>query len=213
MRLLLGYMWTHPGKKLLFMGGEFGQWREWSEARQLDWHLLVWETHQGLQRWTRDLNAFYQASRALWELDFDGAGFQWINADDADNSVYSYVRYAQDRDDFVVVVCNYTPLPRSNYRIGVPQAGTYREVMNSDAVQYGGGNVTNPDPLEAAHHRHLWWDTSLTLTLPPLGIVILQPVRAPKPASDAPRAGETASGFGLIDLPAPQPDPNAGLVG
>ncbi|MCU0476880.1 MAG: 1,4-alpha-glucan branching protein GlgB, partial [Anaerolineae bacterium] len=135
MRLLLGYMWTHPGKKLLFMGGEFGQWREWSEARQLDWHLLVWETHQGLQRWTRDLNAFYQASRALWELDFDGAGFQWINADDADNSVYSYVRYAQDRDDFVVVVCNYTPLPRSNYRIGVPQAGTYREVMNSDAVQ------------------------------------------------------------------------------
>ncbi len=210
MRLLFGYMWAHPGKKLLFMGGEFGQWREWSEARQLDWHLMVWETHQGMQRWMRDLNAFYKANPSLWELDFDGAGFQWLNADDADNSVYSFVRYAQNRDDFVVVVCNFTPVPRPNYRIGVPRAGTYREALNSDAIPYGGGNVTNPDPIEAGEYRHLWWDTSLTLTLPPLGVVILKP-DMPEPAGldtiELPRPA------GIIDLPAPAQDANAGLVG
>ncbi len=215
LRLLFGYMWTHPGKKLLFMGAEFGQWREWSEARPLDWHLLVWETHQGTQRWMRDLNAFYRANPALWEQDFDGAGFQWINADDADNSVYSYVRYAQNRDDFVVVVLNFTPVPRPNYRIGVPRTGLYREVLNSDAVRYGGGNVTNPDPIEAHHHRHLWWDDSLSLTLPPLGIVILRPDPLSPPA-ELPKAGESHSGFGRIDLPAPsggEVDVNAGQVG
>jgi len=211
MRLLFGYMWAHPGKKLLFMGGEFGQWREWSEARQLDWHLLVWETHQGMQRWLRDLNAFYKATPALWELDFEGSGFQWINADDADNSTYSFIRYAENRDDFVVVVCNFTPIPRSNYRIGVPRYGTYREVLNSDSIPYGGGNVTNPDPIEAQDYRHLGWDISVTLTIPPLGVVILQPIYAPK--INVPQVGETTSGFGLIDLPAPVIDTNAGQVG
>jgi 1,4-alpha-glucan branching enzyme len=173
-RALFGYMYTHPGKKLMFMGMEFGQWREWSEARQLDWHLNVWETHQGLTAWMKDLNAFYTANKALWEQDFTAEGFQWINANDSDQSVFSYIRYSQDHDDFVVVAINFTPVVRSGYRIGVPVGGTYLEVLNSDALKYGGGGVTNDGPLEAQDQRVLQWETSLSLTIPPLGMVILR---------------------------------------
>ena len=172
-RLLMGYMYTHPGKKLNFMGAEIGQWSEWSETRQLDWHLLVWETHQSLQKWCRDLNHFYRLQPALWEHDYDFHGFQWIDANDNENSVYSYIRFADNPDDFIVVVLNWTPVVRSNYRIGVPKEGSYREIMNSDASEYGGGNMLNPLPIQSAPNRHYQWEHSILLTLPPLGVVIL----------------------------------------
>ncbi len=175
LRLLYGYQATHPGKKLLFMGQEFGQWREWSETRSLDWHLVEqFPTHQGLQRWVRDLNHFYQTQPALWQQDFDPAGFEWIEANDAEQSIYTYVRYAADRSDFLVVALNFTPVPRHDYRIGVPRPGFYRELLNSDASIYGGGNVGNyggkhTDPI--SWHR---WPQSLSLTIPPLGMVVLK---------------------------------------
>ncbi len=175
LRLLLGYQATHPGKKLLFMGQEFGQWREWSETRSLDWHLVEqFPTHQGLQRWARDLNHFYRTQPALWQQDFDPAGFEWIEANDAEQSVYTYLRYAADRSDFLVVALNFTPVPRHDYRVGVPRPGFYRELLNSDAGVYGGGNVGNlggksTDPVP--WHR---WPQSLSLTIPPLGMVVLK---------------------------------------
>ncbi len=174
LRLLYGYQWTHPGKKLLFMGQEFGQWREWSEERSLDWELLDLETHQGLQRWMRDTNHFYQAQPALFQHDFDDKGFRWIDADDADSSTYSYIRYADDRSDFLVVVANFTPVPRSGYRIGVPEAGHYAELLNSDSKHYGGGDIGNFGGVESEDVPLHGLPYSLTMTVPPLAIVILK---------------------------------------
>src|SRR5687768_15558809 len=177
LRLLLGYMYTSPGKKLLFMGGEFGQWREWNHDAALDWHLLKYEPHAGLQRWVRDLNTFYRTQPAASELDFDPAGFQWLDADDAWNSVLSYVRRArgpEESADELLVVCNFTPMIRRNYRVGVPHIGFWREVLNSDSSLYGGSDVGNlggahtvPVPFHGRPH-------SLNLTLPPLGIIVLK---------------------------------------
>jgi len=184
LRLLFGYQYTHPGKKLNFMGQEFGQWSEWSEARSLDWHLVEqFDTHRGVQAWMRDLNRLYQAEPALWEHDFDPEGFQWIEANDHEQSVFSYLRYAEDRDDFLVVVCNFTPIPREHYRIGVPQPGYYKELLNSDAGAYGGGNVGN---MGGRHAEDITWHAhphSLSLTVPPLGILVLkrQPELLPAP--------------------------------
>ncbi len=175
LRLLFGYQITHPGKKLIFMGQEFGQWREWSETRSLDWHLLEnFDTHKSLQRWVRDLNHFYQQQPALWEQDFTPQGFQWIEANDADNCVFTYLRYAKDRDDFLVAALNFTPVPRHNYRIGVPVAGYYAELLNSDAGIYGGGNVGNYGGL---HSDDIWMHghgQSLSITVPPLGMVVFK---------------------------------------
>jgi 1,4-alpha-glucan branching enzyme len=179
LRLLFGYMFTQPGKKLLFMGGEIGQWKEWNHDTQLDWHLLRNESHTGLQRWVRDLNHFYRAERSASELDFDVAGFQWLDADDAWNSVVSYVRRSRvDPDTGVaeelLVVCNFTPLVHENYRVGVPHVGLWREVLNSDVEVYGGSGVGNlggtrsvPVPFHGRPH-------SLNLTLPPLGMLVLK---------------------------------------
>lgn len=174
LRLLFGYMVTHPGKKLVFMGGEFGQWNEWSEARSLDWHLLDLPTHAGLQAWVRDLNRFYQDQPALYVNDVDPRGFQWLEANDAAHSVYSYLRFGEDQDDFLVVVFNFTPVPHLDYRIGVPQAGYYQELLNSDAAAYGGGNLGNDG---GRHTDYISWHNhpqSLNLTIPPLGIIILK---------------------------------------
>jgi 1,4-alpha-glucan branching enzyme len=173
LRLLMGYMYTHPGKKLNFMGAEIGQWNEWTETRQLDWHLLAWDTHRSLQTWCRDLNHFYQSQPALWQHDYDFHGFQWIDANDNENSVYSYTRFADDKDDFIVVVCNWTPNVRTNYRIGVPREGIYRETLNSDASVYGGSNVLNNAPIQSVQERSLQWEHSILLTLPPLAMVVL----------------------------------------
>ena len=177
LRLLFGYMYTQPGKKLLFMGGEIAQWREWNHDAQLDWPLLEYPMHAGLQRWVRDLNHFYKNERAASELDFDPAGFQWLDADDAWNSVLSYVRRARGADDDVeelVVICNFTPMIRRNYRVGVPHIGFWREVLNSDSSLYGGSDVGNlggvhtvPVPFHGRPH-------SINLTLPPLGILVLK---------------------------------------
>jgi 1,4-alpha-glucan branching enzyme len=173
-RLLFGYQYTHPGKKLNFMGHEIGQWQEWSEARSLDWHLLEMETHQQLNRWMRDINHLYRAEPALYEQDYDPAGFEWIEANDSDQSIFSYIRYAKDRDQFVVVGCNFTPVPRLSYRVGVPRGGYYQELLNSDSDIYGGGNVGNDGGRHAIHNSWHQFEYSLDLTLPPLGIVVLK---------------------------------------
>ncbi|HXW04982.1 MAG TPA: 1,4-alpha-glucan branching protein GlgB [Vicinamibacterales bacterium] len=176
LRALYGYMYTHPGKKLMFMGMEFGQRREWNYDTTLDWHELDLPLHKGVQRFVRDLNRVYAAEPALYEVDFEGAGFQWIDCNDNENSVVSLVRRGR-HGDWVVVVLNFTPVPRHGYHIGVPHAASYTEVINSDAAIYGGGNVGNggvvfPEPI-ASHG----FEASMTLTLPPLGFLLLRPMR------------------------------------
>jgi 1,4-alpha-glucan branching enzyme len=178
LRLLYGYQWTHPGKKLLFMGQEFGQWREWSEARELDWDKLEYAPHAGLRAWLRDLNHLYQQQPALYELDFSGEGFRWIDPNDSENSVLTYLRFARDSSDFLVIACNFTPVPRTGYRIGVPAAGFYRELINSDSTFYGGHNVGNGGGLLTDPVASHGYEQSLRLTLPPLGMVILKRDRA-----------------------------------
>jgi 1,4-alpha-glucan branching enzyme len=179
LRLLLGYQMTHPGKKLNFMGAEFGQWREWSETRSLDWDLLKWTTHLGVQSWMRDLNALYQREPALWEIDYSFEGFQWIEPNDADNSVYSYVRFADDPSDFLVIACNFTPIKREKYRLGVPEGGYYTELLNSDSTFYGGGNQGNGGGLMAEMTPSHGFPASLSVTLPPMSLVIFKPGRPP----------------------------------
>ncbi|MBE7513396.1 MAG: 1,4-alpha-glucan branching protein GlgB [Anaerolineales bacterium] len=174
LRLLLGYQYTHPGKKLNFMGAEFGQWNEWSETRSLDWYLLELPTHTSMQAWTRDLNRFYCENPALYEVDFDWTGFKWINANDSDNSIFSYARFAADASNFLVVVLNLTPVVRERYTIGVPEAGAYREVLNSDSAFYGGSNVGNGGGVQASDSPWGEFPASLSLTIPPLGMLILK---------------------------------------
>ncbi len=171
LRLLFGYMFTQPGKKLLFMGGEIGQWKEWNHDGSVDWSLLGSVTHQGLQRWIRDLNTFYRGEPALYECDFTPEGWRWIDADDSDHSVLTYMRYCKDETTPVVIACNFTPVPRRGYRVGVPYEGHWREVLNSNAVVYGGtdegnfgGRLTDPIPTHG-------YDQSLLLNLPPLAMV------------------------------------------
>jgi len=175
LRLLYGYMFTHPGKKLLFMGGEFGQWSEWSHDAGLEWHLLQYPSHQGILRWTGDLNRLYRRAPALHERDADPEGFEWVDFSDVEKSIVSYLRRGRSADDVVLVVCNCTPVPRYNYRVGVPFGGFWEEVLNSDAVDYGGSGVGNLGGVEAEQvpvHGRPW---SLPLTLPPLGVVIFAP--------------------------------------
>ena len=174
LRALYGYMYSHPGKKLMFMGSEFGQGREWDHDRSLDWNMLGDPLHAGLQRFVRDLNHVYAAERALHEVDFDPPGFQWIDCNDNEKSVVSLIRRSKGGAEFVVAVLNFTPVPRDGYRIGVPEAGTYVELLNSDADIYGGGNVGNGGSIVAEaipSHGH---DQSLSLSLPPLGFLMLK---------------------------------------
>lgn len=170
LRLLLGYMYAQPGKKLLFMGGEFGQWSEWRHDESLDWHLLLEEPHAGLHQWVTDLNRLYRDEAALHELDCESAGFHWIDCNDADNSVLSFLRQGRSTRDVMLIVCNFTPVVRRNYRLGAPQGGFWREALNSDAHVYGGSGQGNFGGLEASPvscHGHYH---SLNLTLPPLSI-------------------------------------------
>jgi 1,4-alpha-glucan branching enzyme len=167
-------MFGHPGKKLLFMGSEFGQWREWNYDASLDWHLIDEPMHAGLRRWVQDLNRVYQRERSLHEVDFEGAGFSWIDCNDNENSVVSLIRKARDPQDFTVMVANFTPVPRPAYRIGVPAAGWYRELLNSDAALYGGSNVGNGGGVASEPAPAHGFDHSLSLTVPPLGFVLLK---------------------------------------
>ena len=177
LRLLYGTMTAQPGKKLLFMGGEFGQWSEWNENTSLDWHLLQYSPHQGLQRWVRDLNTLYRSKPALHQLDSDPAGFEWIDCNDSDASVISFLRKARDPDDCVLVVGNFTPVPRYEYRLGVPQGGTWREILNSDAPIYGGCEVGNLGAVMAEPGPCHGRPYMVNLALPPLGIVFFKPLR------------------------------------
>ena len=189
LRGLYGYMYAHPGKKLTFMGGEFGQIREWNHDRSLDWHLLDNPLHAGLSTFMRDLNRVYAAEPALHQRDFDASGFQWVDCNDSDNSVVSLMRRATDHNDFVIAVFNFTPVPRHGYTMGVPTRDRYVEILNSDAGIYGGSNVGNggivtPEPTPA--HG---FGQSLRLTLPPLGFLLLKPERWNDPSAIA--SGET----------------------
>ncbi len=174
LRALYGFMYAHPGKKLMFMGCEFGQGREWNFDRSLDWDLLEQPLHGGLRRFVQDLNRAYAAEPPLYTLDFDGAGFSWIDCNDSENSVVAFIRRADD-GSFVVAIVNFTPVPRDGYRIGVPAAGGYTELINSDSAIYGGSNLGNggvafTEPIESHGHAD-----SLRLTLPPLGFLLLKP--------------------------------------
>ena len=174
LRTLYGYMYGHPGKKLLFMGGELGQWREWNHDRSLDWHLLDFPSHAGLRSYLQALNWHYHAEPALHQVDFDPSGFRWIDCNDNENSVVSIVRYAKSRSDFVVMVFNFTPVPRMEYRIGVPEPGWYAELLNSDADVFGGGNVGNSGGVTTEPIAAHGFDQSLRLVVPPLGCLLLK---------------------------------------
>jgi 1,4-alpha-glucan branching enzyme len=167
-------MWGHPGKKLLFMGGEFGQEREWNHDHSLDWHLLDDPFHSGLKDLVRDLNKAYRSIPALHERDCEAGGFQWIVSDDDDNSVIAWVRRGDDEGRAVVVISNFTPVPREGYRLGVPLPGFYREILNTDAVIYGGSNVGNLGGLWAEGTESHGRPCSITLTVPPLATVYLE---------------------------------------
>jgi 1,4-alpha-glucan branching enzyme len=174
LRLLFGYMYAQPGKKLLFMGGEFGQWKEWYHEASLDWHLLNYPLHAGLQRWMKDLNRVYRDERALYELDFNPAGFEWIDCNDSRQSVVSLIRRGRSEDDTVIVVCNFTPVPRFNYRLGASRGGRWREVLNSDALDYGGSGQGNLGAVEATPGPFHGRPYSFKITLPPLGVLFFK---------------------------------------
>lgn len=177
LRSLYAYLFTHPGKKLLFMGGEFGQWIEWNSNASLDWNLLDYEPHRRLRQFVADINRLYRSEPALCEVDFEHTGFDWIDFHDADHSIIAFVRRGKDRSQYLVVICNFTPVPQRHYRVGVPEACFHREVLNTDATQYGGSGVTNQPGLDAAAQPWQSQPCSLELTLPPLGVVILKPER------------------------------------
>lgn len=180
LRLLLGYMWAHPGKKLLFMGGEFGQGLEWNHNAALEWHLLDKPEFRGIQQWVKDLNTALRTYPPLHELDFSPEGFRWVDCTDWRQSVLAWLRKGKDDGEFVLCVCNFTPVPRNPYRVGVPRPGYWREILNSDAPLYGGSGMGNAGGLEADHVPSHGYPQSLPLVLPPLSIVFFH-YRTPAP--------------------------------
>jgi 1,4-alpha-glucan branching enzyme len=173
LRAYYAFMWGHPGKKLLFMGNEIAQWREWSEARELDWWLLQFAAHNGVQRLVGDLNRIYRATPALHARDGEAGGFQWIDADDADHSTFTWLRLGNAGDPPVAVLCNFTPVPRAGVRIGLPVAGRWREVLNTDALGYGGSGMGNLGEVQAEDRPHRGFPASAEVVLPPLATVWL----------------------------------------
>jgi len=176
LRSLFGYMWGHPGKKLLFMGGEFGQQQEWKHDEGLQWHVLQYPIHSGLRNWVRDLNWYYRQTPALFELDFSAEGFEWVDLNDAPSSVLSFIRKAHSSNQIVLVVCNFTPLPREQYSVGIPRGGFWKEVLNSDSGHYGGSNIGNIGGVHAIASPMHGKPFSLTLSLPPLGVLFFESV-------------------------------------
>jgi 1,4-alpha-glucan branching enzyme len=177
LRSLYAYMWAHPGKKLLFMGGEIAQEREWNHDDSLDWHLLQWKEHAGAQNLIRDLNRIYREEPALYEVDFEPHGFRWLDANDVARNVYGFLRIAADGERTLACVCNLSPVPREAYRVGVPHGGRWREALNTDSDHYGGSNVGNYGGVEAEPNPWQGQPFSVELTLPPLGVVWLVPDR------------------------------------
>ena len=175
LRLLFGYMWTHPGKKLVFMGGEFGQRREWTHDDSLEWHVLQYPLHEGVRRWVSDLNKIYRQEGALHQKDFTNEGFRWVQRGDWEQSALSYLRLGEEGAPPLLVVCNFTPVPRHNYRVGVPRGGYWRELLNSDAAHYGGSGQGNFGGVDATPMPYEDFSHSLTLTLPPLAALVFKP--------------------------------------
>ena len=195
LRLYYGFMYTHPGKKLLFQGQDIGQWREFSENRSVDWHLLAHEPHQALKKWVHDLLTLVREEDALHEIDDSWDGFKWIDVNDWEKSIISYLRYASDKNNFLVVIHNFTPVVRYHYHIGVPTGGTYRELLNSDATLYWGSGVGNYGQVEATDEPWMGFPHRLQLTLPPLGSLILKP---PPPAPEEPEKMTPAPSLPVI---------------
>ncbi len=177
LRLFYGFMYGHPGKKLLFMGGEFGQWDEWNFDRSLDWHLTQFGQHSRLQKYMQDLNRLYVSEPAFFEMDNDWQGFEWIDFRDTDNCIVSFIRRSKDPADHMVVVCNFTPVPKDAYRVGVPEAVYYREVLNSDSREYWGSNLGNQGGLHSAAIPWHGQPCSMEIVVPPLAVVFFKPVR------------------------------------
>jgi 1,4-alpha-glucan branching enzyme len=177
LRALYGYMYGHPGKKLLFMGGEFGQWVEWDHQRSLDWHLLGYDSHRQLLDYVKDLNRLYKSEPSLYEVDFDYTGFEWIDFQDANGSTIAFMRKARNADDHLIFALNFTPVPRHGVRFGVPEQVFYKEVLNSDAWMYGGSNMGNSGGVMARAEEWGGWPCSIVLTLPPLAVIVLKPQR------------------------------------
>lgn len=174
LRLLIGYMYAHPGKKLFFMGAEFAQWTEWNHDKSIDWHLLQYAPHQGMHQWVKDLNYFYKNEPALYERDFTPDGFEWIDLNDYQQGVLSFIRKSEHNKSKIVVVCNFTPMTWHNYSIGVPEDGFWKEVLNSDGANYGGASQGNLGGKEASKKSFHGRPFSLSLTIPPLGILFLK---------------------------------------
>jgi 1,4-alpha-glucan branching enzyme len=174
LRLLLGYMWAHVGKKLLFMGAEFGQKREWTHEESLEWHVLQYPHHEGVRKWMRDVNALYRNTPALYQRDFNHEGFEWIDCNDTESSTLAWLRKSAS-GDLVLVVCNFTPVPRDNFRVGVPRGGVWQERLNSDAQDYGGSGIGNFGMVESAPLPAHGRNHSLTLRLPPLAVLFFTP--------------------------------------
>lgn len=174
LRAYYGFMWTHPGKKLLFMGGEFAQEREWNHENSLDWHLLKGRYHAGIQQLVKDLNAYYRKTPALHQLDTDPSGFKWVQADASEESYYAYLRFDEDAKNPVLIVCNFTPVPRYNYTFGVPKPGKWVEAINTDALAYGGSDISNGTHIETTEEETNGQPYKLSLTIPPLSTLILE---------------------------------------
>jgi 1,4-alpha-glucan branching enzyme len=174
LRLLLGYLYTHPGKKLLFMGAEFGQWNEWDHEKSLDWHLLSHPSHEALRTWVKHLNILLRSEPALYELDFATEGFEWVVVNDAEQSTLCFLRKGASPAGWILVALNLTPIPRPNYRVGVPFAGYWRELLNSDSREYGGSGQGNLGGVDAAPVPSHGKYHSLSITLPPLGMLVFK---------------------------------------
>lgn len=174
LRALFGYMFGHPGKKLLFMGSEFGQWKEWDHNSSLDWHLTQYKNHSGLQKWVRDLNLFYRNEPCLYEIDFSYDGFEWIDFSDADSSIISFMRKDKSNNT-ILVVCNFTPVTRKDYPVGVTKEGIWKECLNSDSRKYGGSGYCNSLEIESQNKPANGRELSIKLNIPPLGVTFLKP--------------------------------------
>ena len=175
LRSAIGFMYAHPGKKLTFMGTEFAQWHEWNANQSLDWHLNDWDRHRQTQNYFKALNRVYKENPALYEVDFHSHGFEWVNCNDWEASIISFLRKANNPEDCILVVVNFTPVVRNNYRVGVPKHCHWDEILNSDAVDYGGAGIGNCGGFWS---DQIGWDNqpcSLNLTLPPLSVLMLKP--------------------------------------
>jgi len=176
-RAFLTYMYGHPGKKLMFMGTEFGQTAEWNHDTQLDWWLLQFPQHHRLQAMVSELNGLYRSEPALYEVDYEQRGFEWIDFRDVEKSIIIFARFAKNREDFLIFCCNFTPMERVAYQIGLPHSGRYREVFNTDSEMFGGSNLGNAGWVRALDEEYHGRPASAQVTLPPLGVVVLKPER------------------------------------